>query len=76
MSECGGLTVDGAVSDRPGGRSLVCLERRPAVGEPRAMAAFVTQLIACRDRIGIYREARRAPSGEAAAAYALAQSRV
>lgn len=57
-------------SDQSGGRrALVPVDdHRPLIG-PRPAAVFVTQLIASRDHLDIYRTAGRAPCDVAIAAY-------
>ena len=51
-------------------RALVAVAQPRTRPAERPMAGFVTQLIACERRIGAYRTARRATSGDAIASYA------
>jgi hypothetical protein len=50
-------------------RALVVITPEPVRAAERPAAGFVTQLIACNRRIGIYRNARRAEPAIAASLY-------
>lgn len=50
-------------------RALVVLTPEPVRAAERPAAGFVTQLIACNRRIGIYRTARRTEPAAAASLY-------
>ena len=55
----------------PRSRALVVLEnRRMTSGEDRPEAVFLTQLIACEQRLPAYRSARKAEPSAATVAYA------